>query len=158
MKNVQANYLSKIVLFVIILSISNIYCREMWEISLDDGNKYTCTKLIGLRNDSLYVESMNDTQIFSVKNVISITNYKGNVNFLLMGSSAVGGILGLTIENFVKGNGEIDINNNGITLTITGLIAGALLAHSYSINDTINLSSMTLPEKNKIIKSLVLTE
>ena len=89
---------------------------------------------------------------------VYLVGNKGNQTgsfWATVSSSAIGGIIGLTIESFVKGNGEIDIKNNGITLTITGLIAGALLAHSYSINDTINLSNMTAPEKNKIIESLI---
>ena len=91
---------------LVLLFLSNIYCIEMWEISMDDGNKYTCTQLKHLEKDSLYTESMNEIQIFSVKDIARITNYKGNVNYLLMGSSTIGGIIGLTIESFVKGNGE----------------------------------------------------
>ena len=105
--NKTISNIGKLYILMTFLFLSLANGSEMWEISLDNGNKYTCTQLNSLVNDSLYAESMSETQVFSVKSIMTITSYKGNVNYLLMGSSAISGILGLTIESFVNGNGLI---------------------------------------------------
>ena len=146
----------KIILLIVILFLSNVYCSEMWKISMNNGISLSCTKLIKLENDLLYTEMLGNIQVFTVEDISSITIFKNNVNYVLVGGSLVGGITGLIFDSYVSGNNSIDIKRNGITGSTIGTITGMLVAHIFMLNDSIDLSNISIYEKNRIIESLIL--
>ena len=146
----------KIILLIVILFLSNVYCSEMWKISMNNGISLSCTKLIKLENDLLYTEMLGNIQVFTVEDISSITIFKNNVNYVLVGGSLAGGIIGLIFDSYVSGNNSIDIKRNGITGSTIGTITGMLVAHIFMLNDSIDLSNISIYEKNRIIESLIL--
>lgn len=146
----------KIILLIVILFLSNVYCSEMWKISMNNGISLSCTKLIKLENDLLYTEMLGNIQVFTVEDISSITIFKNNVNYVLVGGSLAGGIIGIIFDSYVSGNNSIDIKRNGITGSTIGTIIGVLVAHIFMLNDSIDLSNISIYEKNRIIESLIL--
>ena len=123
---------------------------------MNNGKSLSCTKLIKLENDLLYTEMLGNIQVFAVEDISSITIFKNNVNYVLVGGSLAGGIIGIIFDSYVSGNNSIDIKRNGITGSTIGTITGMLVAHIFMLNDSIDLSNISIYEKNRIIESLIL--
>ena len=144
--NKKIKNIGKSPLIVLFILLSSVNSAEMWKISLYNGENLACTKLYQIANDSLYTEMLGQNQTFAVNDISRMTSFKQNANIGLIGGSIAGGLLGLLIDNEEK----------GVTSSIIGAMGGAFLANMLTYNKSINLSKMSLNEKNNILEQLVL--
>jgi len=143
------------VLIIIFLITSIIYSEDMWKISTSGGQNLSCTKLIGISNDSLQTEMLGKRRSFAIDNINKITSFNKNVNLYMIIGAGSGVLGGLVIGDKASINESDKPNNSGIISAIMGLIAGTLSAHLLSVNSSIDLSSMEYIKKKQIILKLI---
>ncbi len=146
LNNNKRKNIGKLPLIVIFILLSSANCDEMWRISFYNGDNLSCTKLYQLANDSLYTEILGENQTFAVNDISIMTSFKRSVNFGIIGGSIAGGLVGMLVNN----------NDNGTNATLVGAMGGALLAQRFMSNNSINLSKMSIDEKNDILEQLVI--